>query len=668
MTVPSQTLALPRTGGLLAAARRIFAPSRKRTEAAEGTDVAYLHGSDLGWSALVVDPAVPGAAREVSGDLSGKPAQGEEPLDTAFRLAADAFDRQRIAIDRLHVLTDDPRVFYTDTRGEQFNAAEKTSPGVLRAYGAEQLNSTHAIFGFGPFGLKGDKPRPNGVSAFADAKRAGACLSRLDRLALKVGSLVPVADVLVRRAQELADAPYGALYVGGRSSWIVVANAQHGTVTTRVLPLGVLTLVEAVAEASNIAVEEAVQALRGRSLVDEVPLVEAAGADAGMTRTAMDRMIGSAIRRFVADVEATLDFFDTQRVSGRPDRLELFGAWERVNGFADFLSAALSVPVAPSPVTVLELFRRQPPRECVNLLQHTGPDLQIGQTRYSLSGDRLAPASDAARAEGRADAARGAGRGRSPGTPAGRRGGRRGAAGGPQGLAGLLAKLRGQSAAADGETAPNTDRQYFLLFGLVCALLLMLAWQSYDGMESAHRNAMARVSQGVDENMRLRRAVAGGERPQGAATADKVLWTEKFLAIGRNLDKPMWLTDVFLATETRTVGGSSVLSKKLVLEGAVLPSTVGHILEISKFIHRLEEDAAGFMGDFREIRFHGASLDQAESDPIIRFGIEAWYDENKHVQSRAAAAAGGGGALGDMQQKVRERNDAIETHAPVSAR
>lgn len=666
MTAPSQPLALSGNGGILATVRRLFAPSRKRAETAVGTDIAYLHCSDIGWSALVIDPAAPGAARQVSGDLSGKPAQGEEPLDTAFRLAAEAFDRQRIAVNRLHVLTDDPRVFYTDTRGEQFGAAEKTSPGVLRAYGAEQLNSAHAIFGLAPFGLKGGKPRPSGVGAFADAKRAGGCLGRLDRLALKVGSLVPVADVLVRRAQELGDAPYGALYVSGRSSQIVLANAQHGTVTTRVLPFGVTSLVEMVAEASNIAVEEAVLALRGRSLVDQVPLVETAGTDAEMSRTAMDRMVGSAIRRFTADVEATLDFFDTQRVSGRPDRLELFGAWEQANGLADFLSAALSVTVAPSPITVLELFRRQPPRECVNLLQHTGPNLQIGQTRYSLNGDRLAPASAVERTEGRADAPRPAGRGRPSGTPAGRRGARRGAAGGGQGLAGLLARLRGP-AAADGEEAPDADRQYFMLFGLVCVLLLLLAWQRYDGMESAHRNAMARVSQSVEENMRLRRAVAGGERLQVAGSADKVLWTEKFLAIGRNMDKPMWLTDVFLATETRTVGGISVLSKKLVLEGAVLPSTVGHILEISKFIHRLEEDATGFMGDFREIRFHGASLDQAESDPIIRFGIEAWYDENKHVQSRAAAAAGGG-PLGDMQQKVRDRNDAIETHAPVPAR
>ncbi|WP_434620433.1 hypothetical protein [Azospirillum sp. B2RO_4] len=664
MTAPSQTLALPRTGGLLTAARRLFAPSRKGADAAAGTGIAYLHCSDIGWSALVLDPASPGAPTALSGEPPAKqaPAPGEERLDTVFAAAAEAFERNRVSIDRLHVLTDDPGIFYTDTRGEQFNAAEKTSPAVLRAYGAEQLNASHAIFGFAPFGQKGGKTRQNGVAAFASAKRAGGCLGRLDRLALKVGSLVPVADILVRRAHELGGATYGALYVGGQSSQLVVACPRHGTVTSRVLPVGIMTLVEAVARESGIGVEDAQRALGERSVADEVMTLEPLGDDAEITRSAMDRMIGPALRRMVADIEATLEFFDTQRVSDRPQRLELFGACDRVNGLADFLAASL--PVEPSPVSVLELFQRQPPGDCINLLQHTGSDLQIGQTRYSLHGDRLAAAKKPERADSRAGAGRPGDRRKQPG----RRGSRSRPAAN-QGLAGLLARLRGQPA-GDGEEAPSSDRQYFLLFGLVCGLLLLVAWQSYDDLQSRHRNAMARVSQLMDENARIRRAVGGSERVQAAAPTDKVLWTEKFLAIGRNMDKPMWLTDVFLATETRTVGGSSVVSKKLVLEGAVLPSTVGHILEISKFIDRLEKDTVGFMDDFREIRFHGASLDQAESDPIIRFGIEAWYDENKRVQTRAATPAGGagGGPLGDMQIKVRERNEAIETHAPVSAR
>jgi len=666
MTRSPQSFPLSGNGGALAAVRRLFGRPRQRTDAAAGSDVAFLHCTDMGWSAQILDPAAPDRPALRSEERDGEPGQGEDAVEAAFRLAADAFERQRVNVGRLYVLTDDPQVFYTDTRAEQFTAAAKTSPAVLRAFGAEQLNCAHAVFGFGAFGLKSGAPRPNGVAAFADAKRTGGCLGRLDRLALKVAALVPVADVLVHRALELGEAPYGALYIGGHTSQIVLANPRHGTVTVRVLPVGAMTLAEAVAKGSNIAFVEAVEVLRTRPMLDDVRLVEPAGDTAEITRSAADRMIGPILRRFLGDVEATLEYFDAQRVSGRPERLELFGAHERVKGLADFLAATLSAPAHASPATVLDLFRRLPPGEGVNLLQHTGPDLQIGQTSYRMQGDRLAPVSEAERAASRAAAANAA-RGRTV-APAGRRTARRGTAAGASGLQQLLARMRGAPAAAEGDAAPNTDRQYFLLFGLFCALLALLVVQGYGEMETRHQNAMARVSQMMDENMRLRRAVAGGERPSAAsAAADKVLWTEKFLAIGRNMDKPMWLTDVFLATETRTVGGSSVLSKKLVLEGAVLPSTVGHILEISKFIGRLEEDAAGFMGDFREIRFHGATIDQAESDPIIRFGIEAWYDENKRVQSRMAGAPSGG-ALGDMQSKVRDRNQAIETVAPVPAR
>lgn len=631
---------------------------RSGRAAVAGTAVMHLHCTDAGWTARITDPSKddPPVLRE--GTLTRPPSQSESHIEAVFRLAGEAFDqRLQASVDSVHILTDDALVYYTDTRAEVFNTASKTAVGVLRNHGAQQLNTQKVAFGFGPFGaLAGGAERPSGVAAFIDAKRVGGCLSRLDRLATRVRSFVPVVDVLVRRAATAgADGPYGAVYLGGYETHVVLADPQHGTVTVRVLPVGVHTLVETLASESNIPIAEAWQAAATRDLMADIGLYQDDRAKAGITRSANDRIIGPLLRRLVGDLEETLEFFETQRVGGRPDRLELFGMHDRLRGLTGFLGPALSVPVEPAPVTVFELF-------CagagggVNMLEHAGADLMIGQVSFAFHESRLIPAAELAAAERAAAAATAAAR------PANRpkRGGRGAGRGAKPGFLGsLLASIRGGEASA---AAPNAekDRQNFMVFGLLVVLVLALAYQKYAELAERHLSAMDNVSSRTTENMRLHRQAAGSDRlGAGAQRADKVLWTEKFLSIAQNMNDRMWLTDVFLATETRAIGGGNVLSKKLVLEGALLPSTDGHVKEIALYIENLEKDKARFMSDFREIRFQGATMDQAQTDPVIRFGIEAWYDENKRLQTKQPEGTNAS-PISDMQQKVRDRNESID--------
>ncbi|MCW2244314.1 hypothetical protein [Azospirillum canadense] len=324
---------------------------------------------------------------------------------------------------------------------------------------------------------------------------------------------------------------------------------------------------------------------------------------------------------------------------------------------------------------IFDLFCASVGQPGVNLLEDTGPGLEIGRIKYSLHEQRLVPKADLRAAKGtEASAARS-----STGRPKRRMRGRKradrsdaAAWNGGMTLESLMNRLMNRSAAdpesdavgEDGAGAANKDRPYFALFGLLTVLLLMLAMQKNDELEAQRAAAASQTARVFDESTRLHQRLAGPLRPADQAGADKVLWTEKFLIIGRNIDQRMWLTDVYLATEAAVAGSSNVVRKKLVIEGAVLPSTEGHVLEVSRFIAKLEDAAKhDFMNDFREIRFQGVTLDQAESDPVIRFGIEAVYDENKRVQARQQGAAPAG-TLGDMQDKVRGRNDEVERYAP----
>ncbi|MBP2295471.1 hypothetical protein [Azospirillum rugosum] len=651
------------------------------TGAATGAATMFLHCTDTSWRLRVEDPENGAAALEREA-ASVSPGQPSEPrMDAVFRSAGTAIrDGAFASVGRLAVLTDDPQVFLTDTRNETFSVAATQSSGLLHAYGAMQLNAKAVTFGFGPFGLTAQGQKEKGVAAFADARRVGACLGRLDRAGALVTRLVPVADVLVRRAAELGDLPYGGIYVGGHCTHVVLANPRYGTVTARVLPFGVMSVVEALANHGNMSPEDAERSLRARDMLADMladvpatsPLPDEG--TAALTRTILDRAVGDELRGYLEKLEATLDFFEGQRASGRPDRLELFGAHDRVAGFAGFLARRL--PVAPAAVGIFDLFCASAGQPGVNLLEDTGPGLEIGRVKYRLYEQRLVPTADLRAAKGpEAPAARpsiGQSKRRMRGRGRADRAGSAARNGGMT-LESLMNRLMNRPAAdpasdAAGEEAAdaaNRDRPYFALFGLLAVLVLMLAVQKNDEMETQRAMAATQAARAFDDSTRLRQHLARPLRSADQASADKVLWTEKFLIIGRNIDQRMWLTDVYLATEAGVAGSSDVVRKKLVIEGAVLPSTEGHVLEVSRFIANLENSANhDFMNDFREIRFQGITLDQAETDPVIRFGIEAVYDENKRVQARQQGAAASAGSLGDMQDRVRGRNDEVERYAP----
>jgi hypothetical protein len=104
-----------------------------------------------------------------------------------------------------------------------------------------------------------------------------------------------------------------------------------------------------------------------------------------------------------------------------------------------------------------------------------------------------------------------------------------------------------------------------------------------------------------------------------------VLWTEKFLALGCYASEALWLTSVYLSKDSKEKDLIQV--KKLVIEGSVLPSYDGHLLEIASFIRRLEEDSRNlFMADFKTITFEGANVDFDDIEEVVKFTIKAWYD------------------------------------------
>jgi hypothetical protein len=118
----------------------------------------------------------------------------------------------------------------------------------------------------------------------------------------------------------------------------------------------------------------------------------------------------------------------------------------------------------------------------------------------------------------------------------------------------------------------------------------------------------------------------------------------------------MWISDVYLTNESASFNDQSVSARKLTIEGAVLPSTDGHILEIARYISRLTEDKL-FMRDFARVTFEGAAIDTQEAALIVKFSLDAWYDETKVVYDEKE---GGGGPTGGLSRQINRRTDALE--------
>jgi len=204
-----------------------------------GTNRLHLFLSDLGWQAHIADPADPEKHNRRHGDAVGMAQTGEARYEAIGRMAVEALpSADQRGIGGVHLLLDDPTVYYSDTRAPLFTAA---SVATLRDFGAQQLNGAKVTYGQAPFGVGPSGPRDNGVIGFFDTKRMSLYLTRMDKLALKVRSVTPVADVLVRRAAASAQV-YGGLYIGGFYSHLVLANPLYGTVVARVIPFGLLTL------------------------------------------------------------------------------------------------------------------------------------------------------------------------------------------------------------------------------------------------------------------------------------------------------------------------------------------------------------------------------------------------------------------------------------------
>ena len=107
---------------------------------------------------------------------------------------------------------------------------------------------------------------------------------------------------------------------------LVVGNATRGSVTTRKLPIGLYSLVDAVADANNVAITDALIALDRRDCLSQILSdPDISGQTENHVPGQFERILGEPVRALGDEIDRTLQYFDVQRMGGRPDAIKLYG-------------------------------------------------------------------------------------------------------------------------------------------------------------------------------------------------------------------------------------------------------------------------------------------------------------------------------------------------------
>ncbi|MGB0684177.1 MAG: hypothetical protein ACPGOV_15840 [Magnetovibrionaceae bacterium] len=655
-----------------------------KNDVAAPTVTAFILIDQKGWKATFRHSDGGQVRAPISVSLEVEKEKDKSWKDIAGKSILRTFTKADLAsFSAVHVLLDDPNIQIVDAKTIKMR---KPSAAVLREFGAEFLGESAVCYGerlFGGFfdgeggSFKfGDRQLDN-LYAFSSAKSVRDLMQSLGDLAPKVAAVVPLVDALLRRHETQSEGGVMNVHMGWTHSHFTIANLKDALAHARTIPIGCLDILTAVSKANSVSLAQTRMALSERDFISEInPFDDAEGAKASVYQKAL----APILRDFLSAANESIRFFSDQRGGGEVRDIELSGDSGAIKGLEHLLKSHLPGNVGVVSESLLEAYADSPAPN-VNVL--TGADghlFTVGKVRYFFSDQKFVTKEDLAKEDlkisgGKKRSAAPVGssnRWASKGDkaskvvspqPGSREGG---------GLTSLLGKLKGLGSSPkegdddlfDDAAAQKQDRAGFMLVGLVCFGALYGGWTFTDGMSIQFGRAVSTYETAIKNSDELRREIRklNIHDPRLAAVpeTDKVLWSEKFLALAQHMNTKMWLTDVYLIDEKHSIGETAVLSKKLVLEGAVLPSTDGHLLEIANYIERLLSDHSYFMSDFREITFSGAQIQNTETDSIITFMVEAWYDQNKRLDDTEPGENGGDGTgLRATQRTVRDREEVL---------
>jgi hypothetical protein len=624
----------------------------------------YLYVSDCGWQARFVDAEGAPIEKPVGEDLVF-PVDGQKAsIQNIISRALDKLGKRTLShVGFLTVVLDDPSIILVED-SVSTTALSLMNVKAIREFGAEHLGVDEVSYGFSNSKPLTENEMPEtpkgGLYGFIEIATLRDYLSKFGNLAPKLLAVTPAVHTVVLGAAEAHATSQCHIFMSAYSAVIAVFNIRSSVAVIRSVPVGIFSISGALAEAHGLPNELALGELQRRDCMTQILLSESGNGDAEVPNQ-FERILGPVVRRLGDEIDNSLNFFHDQRTGSEypVGNIVVHGTGDRIKGLATWLSNRSSIPVNNAALDCIEGAMVHPSADLLNLLSGAqGPLFKIGKTNWTWDKNKIssqakiteAAQSSSSKQPGQSETPK---RGRKPSR---REDGRRGRGRQDTVRAGSRGGGSKQEAPTffglslgSGGSGAGDDRAGFALLALITILFLYSGYALYIKPELKIRQAAAAVfTKQLATNGALRRAVDqqrldsstekidnGSQERVNSGVSDKVLWTEKFLALGCYASEAIWLTDVYLTNGSRRVGAKTEKTQKLVIKGAVLPSYDGHLLHISEYIHRLEKDPRNlFMADFETITFEGAVVDLDDVEEVVKFSIEAWYDSKREKGKR----------------------------------
>ncbi|QWR77225.1 hypothetical protein [Candidatus Magnetomonas plexicatena] len=144
----------------------------------------------------------------------------------------------------------------------------------------------------------------------------------------------------------------------------------------------------------------------------------------------------------------------------------------------------------------------------------------------------------------------------------------------------------------------------------------------------------------------------------------KHFWTQKVLAIAKNLDLSLWVMDITVDESGKKqqkgnpAPGGALVKRILTIEGAALPSIDGHLKDVANFMEKLDNDTT-FMVGISKIDFKGLSLEKSD-DKVVHFTIDAIYEGGVPKPREKDNSKPDMPSLPETIQKTQEHNKQAE--------
>jgi len=166
------------------------------------------------------------------------------------------------------------------------------------------------------------------------------------------------------------------------------------------------------------------------------------------------------------------------------------------------------------------------------------------------------------------------------------------------------------------------------LITLISIVGILYLWSYINDLETRFKTKVRDYSSTLNSIELIEKELHKGSTIVVGDGKDKILWTEKLVAISNSIPTAIW----FSSLRMENMKESDLSLSKVTIDGRCLPSDKGHIFSIADYMERVMMNSnEKFKRDFKNISFGGAEI-IFEGQELINFKLDCYFEKNINIK------------------------------------